>query len=533
MKVVLKSLCVTLFFVQIFVLLQINDAMAWANCTSNVPAGKFCKTWDTRYDCRPGCYCTGSKTAIGTSIDVEKSCKNRTNADKLNASGIYFCPSGKTSNAGAKSASDCYNVNANSGGTGSSGGNTGGVTNTSGSLPCPAGCFCLNNGSVAADAINVIYGWAGSGYDIDQAYNRVKTICRMPAATFATGSQFVCNLTGWYEISGSVSTYLICDREKYNSIYNDGDNFTYFMDDFSEMYNGEFGIYGRKNNEVIYFPNSVFFDKMYQCPVSYPISEQGAKSVSDCFTYDINGNKVYYGSRQTIHCDAGKYLPANTSQCAQCNPSFGHVCPGGAFETSNQIQGLKVNCEPGQYLPANATQCDECDNNMYLCFGGIYEANSAVDQGRIQHNGYFAAGNTMFTTCNPGYYMPANMTQCTACTGDYVCKGGIFYTAVQYDTDRGAVLCAYGHADNTHTKCLPTSSQPSFMKDKVLQNNVALSAEVQLQSDADIDTAKKMISAGVSNQIPKQINKTQNITNSGTGQIRKSSSSHGMMRARM
>lgn len=520
MKIVLKSLCVTLFFVQIFVLLQINDAIAWANCTSNVPAGKFCKTWDSRYDCRPGCYCTGSKTAIGTSIDVEKSCKNRTNADKLNASGIYFCPSGKTSNAGAKSASDCYNVNANSGGTGSSGGNTGGGTNTSGSLPCPAGCFCLNNGRVNVRPDS------SSNYDLE--YEFMKNECYINAATLLDPISVAenCNTAGYVEIYGNK---IFCSRN--GDVF---DNYSgYFMDEFLEIYRNHFGAYGRRGNDMVFFGTEIRYDNIYRCPMSYPISEQGAKSISDCFTYDINGNKVYYGSRQTIHCDAGKYLPANTSQCAQCNPSFGHVCPGGAFETSNQIQGLKVNCEPGQYLPANATQCDECDNNMYLCFGGIYEANSAVDQGRIQHNGYFAAGNTMFTTCNPGYYMPANVTQCTACTGDYVCKGGIFYTAVQYDTDRGAVLCAYGHADNTHTKCVPTSSQPSFMKDKVLQNNVALSAEVQLQSDADIDTAKKMISAGVSNQIPKQINKTQNITNSGTGQIRKSSSSHGMMRARM
>lgn len=339
-------------------------------------------------------------------------------------------------------------------------------------LTCPAGCFCLNNGKIDGERIKVLYGWQGDHYDVTEALVRVSTICQGPAQTFAATAQFSCNITGWYEIYGSTSTYLICDREKYSHYGpNNNDQFSYYMDEFSEMYNGTFGIYGRKNNEVIYFPNSVYYSKMYQCPVSYPISDQGAKTITDCYTYDLNGNKLYYGTKQTILCNEGKYLKANATTCSNCRASKQQICPGGKFEQSDVIQGLKLQCYPGQYLPANATQCESCDNNNYLCPGGIYNAGINQDQGNIMHNGFIAKFSGITTSCQPGYYIKANTNTCTACTGDYVCPGGIFYTDATYTQDRGRILCAYGTANSNHTACVAQSTLPSFMKNKILKND--------------------------------------------------------------
>ena len=35
---------------------------------------------------------------------------------------------------------------------------------------------------------------------------------------------------------------------------------------------------------------------MFQCPYTYPNSDQGASSLSQCFKYDMSGNKIYYTS---------------------------------------------------------------------------------------------------------------------------------------------------------------------------------------------------------------------------------------------
>lgn len=386
-------------------------------------------------------------------------------------------------------------------------------------LTCPAGCFCLNNGKIDGERIKQPYGWVGNGYDVNEALNKVSTICQAPAQTFAATTQFACNVTGWYEIYGSTSTYLICDREKYSHYGpNNNDHFSYYMDEFSEMYNGTFGVYGRKNNEIIYFPNSVYYDKMYQCPVSYPISDQGAKTITDCYTYDLNGNKLYYGTKQTILCPEGKYLKANSTTCSNCQASKQQICPGGKFEQSDVIQGLKVKCYPGQYLPANATQCEPCDNNNYLCQGGIYNVGIDQDQGNIVHNGFIAKFSDDITICQPGYYIKANTNACVACTGDYACPGGIFYTAdnTTYNNDRGSVLCTYGKPNNNHTECVAQSTSPSFMKEKIekmVPLNQSVNQQVSALDKGEIKTNSSNIQT--TNQNTTNTNSTTEKTDTG------------------
>lgn len=312
---------------------------------------------------------------------------------------------------------------------------------------CPAGCFCINDGKY------------------DASYGMHEDICTLSAqrkpAYCETGRAFYSYRNGLLGCPGNTSQAA-----------------NYYMDEFTELYEGYYGFYGFIGNDLILMPSNENVQGRYQCPATHPMSAKGAKSLYNCFKYDANGNKVYYGTGQTINCAPGQYLPANAKTCSNCDASKNQICAGGSFEQSKTIQGLRINCNPGQYLPANSTQCNACDTGKYSCSGGIYEFNANIDQGlTIQHNGYINTakpngGLHQYTTCNPGQYIPATTNTCTACTGDYACPGGIFYTDATYTQDRGRILCTYGTANPNHTACVAQSTLPSFMKNKILKSDV-------------------------------------------------------------
>ena len=323
---------------------------------------------------------------------------------------------------------------------------------------CPAGCFCLNDGEYESML----------GYEDE--------LCNENHATLLTldpnVGMFFCSDTEILGTNMSLSSFVSTH---------------YYISDFSEFYKGIFGGYGFKDKEFIYINScrntsidgESKYDYIFLCPYHFPHSAEGSKSLGDCFKYDINGNKIYYGSESKIECAEGTYLPAGTTTCKSCDTSKNQVCPGGRFAKSEiKNQGLKVNCNPGKFLPANATECSTCDTENYQCLGGTYDASLMQDQGRtpIQNNGYIPGGDRPFIVCQPGFYVPANTTTCTACTGDNICLGGIFYADTHYNTDRGATPCNYGKANATHTGCIHQTTKPSVaLKDinKTASKNIA------------------------------------------------------------
>ena len=354
-------------------------------------------------------------------------------------------------------------------------------------VSCPAGCFCVNEGK-----------YNNSTGDNSQ-------YCNEKARPISSSNQCESNVLNF-------------DGGRIDCVRNLSDKVEarYFLDEFSELYDGYFGLYGVIDGEIIYMPRDNGMHNVYSCPVSYPMSASGAKSLKDCFKYDANGKKVYYGAKQTIKCSAGTYLPINTTQCASCSASKNQVCPGGTFSrSSTNIQGLKVECYPGQYLPAGATQCSSCNDDYYLCLGGIFEVDNLKPQGRILNNGYVISGNHTVKTCRAGYYMPAQSNNCTACPDEYVCPGGTFYVDGQYDFARGIMLCAYGRPDATRTYCVSSTTQPSYMAGKMSMAarmasslnqssgsddqgvNIGQGVTPEQQKQSDLDAAKKMISVGM------------------------------------
>ena len=317
---------------------------------------------------------------------------------------------------------------------------------------CPAGCFCLGDGK----------------YNTDNDQGDIEFWCGVYSATAWNPEGCTGNTYGDIVIKSSS---------------NCGGPATYYLDQFSEFYDGRFGFYGFIDNEFVYGyrkpsdfapgASNNNYD-IFQCPYTHPHSETGADALTDCFKYDANGNKIYYeiqlnttnsGSTPSvpkITCAKGTYLPANATVCEACLPNKHHICPGGSFYQRYAIQGLKVQCAPGQYLKQGATQCSSCESK-YLCLGGTYQASMSKDQGYIINNGYIFNDGRNVQKCEPGYYMPGSSQTCVACTGNYACPGGLFYTDGQYITSRGRIFCGYGHANDTHTACISTSTWPSYM----------------------------------------------------------------------
>lgn len=331
---------------------------------------------------------------------------------------------------------------------------------------CPSGCFCLNNGKY------------------DNTYG-IYNLCSSPATLYNPSS-----ISGFSSNYGSI--VLSSSPDDYPAHF--------YANEFSILYIGSMGFYGFKDNEFIYAnqirqgldqndPSQSKYDFIFQCPATHPNSAEGAKALNECFKYGANGNKIYYGAGQTIHCAAGTYLPAGATTCVACNTSQNHVCLGGNFERSESVQGLKINCYPGQYLPANATQCSNCDDNNYLCAGGLYEFSANITQGlNNQHNGYISALKTngdlhTFEVCKPGQYIPALSQQCTACVGDYACPGGIFYTDATYNKDRGRILCAYGAANKTHTSCISQTTHPFVKREAQISKASSTQQNTQPQTN--------------------------------------------------
>ncbi len=230
-------------------------------------AGLYCSALST-HTCPPGCYCTGGGNFTWSVGDVEKGCKERWDkiTTELNSKGVFLCPGGKTSKSGAKSVADCFS------------------TTSTETQKCSPGCFCVLDGKIpkTLDTKNIC------GYS--SAY---QVSCGEDGVSMAFGRKE----------NGLYTGLIACTRNVPNA--------TYYFDDFSELYQGPTGFYGFVGQDLLTLPTSgQSLNKygkagVYQCPVSYPVSDTGAKKLTDCYKYDKNGNKVYFSQKQSTGDNLG------------------------------------------------------------------------------------------------------------------------------------------------------------------------------------------------------------------------------------
>ena len=138
---------------------------------------------------------------------------------------------------------------------------------------CPSGCFCIYDGLYPARYLSTA--------------NICKDSVAHPMSCNTKDEEFTFSY-------GVVKAKLTCDRSK---------DEVYYFDDFSELYEGETGMYGFIGDDLIVmagasesYGSPMGECGIYLCPSSYPESDPGAKTLYECYTHDEKGNKVYYNN---------------------------------------------------------------------------------------------------------------------------------------------------------------------------------------------------------------------------------------------
>ena len=145
---------------------------------------------------------------------------------------------------------------------------------------------------------------------------------------------------------------------------------------------------------------------------------------------DISVTDYYAGyAINTYNCDPGQFLPANALGCAPCPNGF--TCPGGTFGFNpDMFEGITLNTAP-------TTQMNNvCAANFPSDLAAIYTPNTH--------------------TCSPGYYLPANVDECTQCPAGNYCVGGTY--SFNETINQGIEPCATGYSsDAGATSCTPNT----------------------------------------------------------------------------
>lgn len=114
-------------------------------------------------------------------------------------------------------------------------------------------------------------------------------------------------------------------------------------------------------------------------------------------------------------------------------------------------------CSSGEFLPANTLGCESCPNG-YTCNGGTFKFNANNFQGINMGNISSTTINNVCAynfpqklvayytrnkhTCTPGYYLPANIDECTICPNDNLCIGGTY--TFDENENQGITPCPVG-----------------------------------------------------------------------------------------
>lgn len=165
-------------------------------------------------------------------------------------------------------------------------------------------------------------------------------------------------------------------------------------------------------------------------PVQYWSSSECGDAETDteiCDKYNYEGCQATEWLAHTttsctncVECNAGYYLPANSSTCKQCEA--GYYCSATLTyqPSTNQTQG-RSSCSKGKYSNAGAIKCNDCPAGF--------------------RDGTAAAGiNNCRATINAGFYLTSNNTEASCPMGTYRASS----TSVYYGSTDSCDLCPQG-----------------------------------------------------------------------------------------
>lgn len=253
---------------------------------------------------------------------------------------------------------------------------------------CSLGCFCLS----------------------DNGQNTTDTMCASSAKKLENSGKLALRVCDAMIVSDDydVSTIDPTIKERHEKIYHVSD-FTEIYDSTAHysttyVYHGAYGF--TKDGRFVYFRDvDCTNNKLnYLCPETYPNSDEGAKALTDCFTYDASGQKQYYKALESTS------ITSDLSDWAIDHSSI-----------------LTLDWSKDHQL----TQ--------------LFDSNTT-------YNGWVAG-----IVCQPGYYMPANTTRCASCPSDKNCPGGMFYVDKTYNVDRGIISGGSTTPSTTNTSSTTTT----------------------------------------------------------------------------
>lgn len=168
---------------------------------------------------------------------------------------------------------------------------------------CPPGCFCIKEGRYQP----------GSGI---LNHKNTSDICK--SSSYKINDAKHCFEVPGYKIEGGFSsetyhlipydylyaklegkTYfsmkaIACTPSTTDQLEHENVQVLYYLGEFSDLYYSDLGSYGYIDNQLMYFPFYSDLIDIYACPDTFPLSNEGAKSLAECYTYDDKGQQIYY-----------------------------------------------------------------------------------------------------------------------------------------------------------------------------------------------------------------------------------------------
>ena len=278
----------------------------------------------------------------------------------------------------------------------------------------------------------------------------------------------------------------------------------------------------KKKNESDLIRSGIFF-----CPSGFPLSLEGASQIEDCYFTSSEGKKVTI-TGYMVDVPPGQYLPKNSVTPQNCpTDENSRFCPGGKMtpyhdervgvrtcptsgKVSDDFKKCLISCKAGEYLylarntneSINDTKCKTCPEGK-VCEGVTdYEYKGIKDRmaepvgittcatgekpnddqtACVSPNGQGSSGSTTTNsaiTIDAGFYLRANNTEPTQCTGtNKFCPGGSFY---KKSVEQGRFDCPSNtRANDDHSAC-----ELKFTKSQML-NGASGNAKCWLKTDIE------------------------------------------------